>query len=241
MPITFAHPAAVLPFARTRLPLTALVVGSMVPDLPMFVRLPWYEVTHGPWGVLGVDVVLGLLGVALWELLVRDACVDLAPEVVRGRLPARTTYSRRDWWLTAPAACLGALTHVVWDLFTHPDRWGSHHIPWLATRHWGLLGTSWLQDASSIIATGVLGVVVLRHLRSRPYDQPASPRRLPRWTSAVAAGAVVVVGITTLAALWGSSLEVVAYNSVINTIDTFLIVTVALAVVWRSHGEVRDS
>ena len=41
MPITFAHPAAVLPLARTGLPLTALAIGSMVPDLPMFVRLPW--------------------------------------------------------------------------------------------------------------------------------------------------------------------------------------------------------
>jgi hypothetical protein len=103
----------------------------------------------------------------------------------------------------------------------------------LATRHWGLLGTSWLQDASSIIATGVLGVVVLRHFRSRPYEPPTGPPRLPRWASAVVAGAVIVFGIATLAALWGSSLEVVAYNSVINTIDALLIAILALAVVWR--------
>lgn len=90
MPITFAHPAAILPFARTRLPLPALVIGSMVPDLPMFLRVPWYEVTHGPWGVFGVDIVLGIFGVALWVLVVRDAFVDLAPDVIRGRLPKRT-------------------------------------------------------------------------------------------------------------------------------------------------------
>lgn len=233
MPITFAHPAAVLLFARSGLPLPALVIGSMVPDVPMFLRVPGYEITHGPWGVLGVDIVLGTVGVALWVLLVRDAFVDLAPEVVRGRLPRRIRFSRRDWWLAPLAACLGALTHVVWDLFTHPDRWGSHHIPWLASKHAGLLGTAWLQHVSSILATGVLVAVVVGHLRTRSYDSPREPRRLPRGTGAVAGGVVTIVGVTTVIARWGRSLEVVAYNSVINTIDAAVVVLLALAVVWR--------
>ena len=233
MPITFAHPAAVLPFARTRLPLPALVIGSMVPDLPMFLRVPWYEVTHGPWGVFGVDIVLAMLGVALWVLVVRDAFVDLAPDVVRGRLPPRVMYSRRDCWLTPLAACLGALTHVVWDLFTHPDRWGSHHIPWLASTHAGLLGTAWLQHASSILATGVLVVVAGRHLRTRSYASTADLRRLPRWTLATAAAAVAIVGVATVIDRWGRSLEVVAYNSVINTLDAAVVGLLILAIVWR--------
>jgi hypothetical protein len=241
VPITFAHPAAVLPFARTRLPLPALVIGSMVPDLPMFLRAPWYEVTHGPWGVFSVDIVLGMLGVALWVLVVRDALVDLAPHVIRGRLPRGMRFSRRDWWLAPPAACLGAVTHVVWDLFTHPDRWGSHHVPWLASTHAGLLGTAWLQHASSILATGVLVLVVVRHLRTLSYDSPPEPRRLPRGTAAVAAAVVAIVGVATVIAQWGRSLEVVAYNSVIITIDAAVAVFLILALVWRlAHAGLAD-
>ena len=235
MPITFAHPAAVLPLARSGLPLTALAIGSMVPDLPMFVRLPWYEVTHGPWGVFGVDVVLGAVGVALWVLLVRDAVVDVAPEVVRGRFARRFTYARRDWWMTPVAASVGALTHVVWDLFTHPDRWGPHHIPWLAERHAGLLGTAWLQHASSVLATGVLVAAFVSELRKRPYE-PRGPRRLPRWTALLAAVLVGIVGLATVGSLWGRSLEVVAFNALITTIDAAVVVAVLVAVVWRVRG-----
>ncbi|MEE2045837.1 DUF4184 family protein, partial [Nocardiopsis tropica] len=36
MPFTLSHVAAVLPLARTRLPPAALVVGSVVPDLPYY-------------------------------------------------------------------------------------------------------------------------------------------------------------------------------------------------------------
>lgn len=39
--------------------------------------------------------------------------------------------------------------------------------------------------------------------------------------------------MTTVIARWGGSLEVVAYNSVINTIDAAVVVLLILAVVWR--------
>ena len=36
MPFTGSHAAAVLPFARSRLPASALVIGSVAPDLPYY-------------------------------------------------------------------------------------------------------------------------------------------------------------------------------------------------------------
>ena len=39
MPFTFAHPAAVLPFAKKHssyISVTALILGSMAPDFPIF-------------------------------------------------------------------------------------------------------------------------------------------------------------------------------------------------------------
>ena len=37
MPFTASHPAAILPFLRTPLPASALVAGSIAPDLPYYV------------------------------------------------------------------------------------------------------------------------------------------------------------------------------------------------------------
>ena len=39
MPFTLAHPAAALPFRKTRLVFSAVIVGSMAPDFEYFLRL----------------------------------------------------------------------------------------------------------------------------------------------------------------------------------------------------------
>jgi hypothetical protein len=40
VPYTLSHPAAVLALGRTRLPMAAMVFGSVVPDFPMFGLTP---------------------------------------------------------------------------------------------------------------------------------------------------------------------------------------------------------
>jgi hypothetical protein len=68
LPFTGSHPAAVLPLLRTPLPASALVIGSLTPDLPYYVpiRLAGFYPpvtlrgpTHTLWGVLTLDVVIG--------------------------------------------------------------------------------------------------------------------------------------------------------------------------------------
>ena len=46
MPFTGSHPAAVLPLMRWGLMPSALVIGSMVPDLPYFLPVPDLGNTH---------------------------------------------------------------------------------------------------------------------------------------------------------------------------------------------------
>lgn len=58
MPLTLAHPAAVLPLRRCGLPMAALVIGSMMPDVPLFMR--WssgYQVSHSYTGVFTVHLI----------------------------------------------------------------------------------------------------------------------------------------------------------------------------------------
>jgi hypothetical protein len=66
VPFTPSHVAAVLPFARTPLVPSALVIGSMGPDLFYYVPLPIERsFTHSLTGVFTVDLVLGVVLFAL--------------------------------------------------------------------------------------------------------------------------------------------------------------------------------
>ena len=134
MPMTLSHPAAVLPLRRHGMPMAAMVIGSMVPDVPRFMR--WssgYRVSHSYTGVFTVNLIGALVVLDCWNAFVRDALVDLAPDVFRVRLAARNRLSRRQWLLAPAAAVLGSVTHLAWDAFTHPGRWGVAHVAWLRT------------------------------------------------------------------------------------------------------------
>jgi len=118
MPLAPAHPAVVLPLQRLGLPLSALVMGALAPDAPVYLPVGVsYQTTHSGWGV-AVDVVIGLVLLWLWFALLRDAVVDLMPSL-RRRIPAQARLGRRAWLLAPLAIAVGAGTHVLWGL-RHP-------------------------------------------------------------------------------------------------------------------------
>ncbi|MFN8074720.1 MAG: DUF4184 family protein [Kineosporiaceae bacterium] len=89
MPFTPAHAAAVRPLTRWGLPTSALVVGSMAPDFPYYVPDAWRVLpnglTHSVVGIVTVDVLLGVLGLALWHGLLAPLAVQAAPPSWRVR------------------------------------------------------------------------------------------------------------------------------------------------------------
>ena len=65
MPLTIAHPAAVLPFRHGRLPLSALVVGSIAPDFEYVLQLyPRSDFSHTALGLFTFCLPSGMI--ALW-------------------------------------------------------------------------------------------------------------------------------------------------------------------------------
>ncbi|WP_124443237.1 DUF4184 family protein, partial [Streptomyces sp. NL15-2K] len=147
MPFTLSHAAAVLPAVRTdgtgrgRLVPAVLVAGSFAPDMTYYAAsvlsgaMEFGEFTHSFPGVLTVDVLVAWALVGLW-LLVREPLVALLPRAWQGRVAAllrcgapraRVRPVSVAWWYVS--AALGALTHVVWDAFTHLDRWGMRVFP----------------------------------------------------------------------------------------------------------------
>lgn len=165
MPFTVSHVAAVLPLVRTPLPVSALVIGSMSPDLPYFVGALdlQHSETHSLSGILGPDLVLGVLLWVVWHGVLAAPALAGVLAAVR----ARCAGARVGLWcrlragpLLAVLAALvvGAATHVVWDLFTHPYSWGTGQLPALSRTYGGVAGWTWAQVVQGARHAGAAGL-----------------------------------------------------------------------------------
>jgi Domain of unknown function (DUF4184) len=199
VPFTPSHAAAVLPFLR-RAPLSAsaLVMGSLAPDFPFYVpRQPAWP-THTARGVLTVDVALGAAGWALWHGLLARPALAAAPRGVRARLDGRVQPGLRRRLRDGRAAArvvgglvVGAATHVLWDEFTHAERWGTEHLGVLSQTWRGRPAHLWAQDASGIAGAAALAVALARWWRRTPADDRVRDTGSPAAWAAVAASGLV--------------------------------------------------
>ncbi|MFF3766715.1 DUF4184 family protein [Streptomyces sp. NPDC001922] len=197
MPFTLSHAAAVLPAVRrdgtARGPLlaSALVAGSFSPDATYFAdsvlpgAMEFGDFTHAPAGVLTVDAAITALLVAGW-LLLREPLVALLPRAWQGTMHG--LLRGRPWrgrpvaplvgWFWV-SAVLGAATHIVWDAFTHLDRWGTRLLPVLGEVVAGFPLYTYVQYGSSAVALAVIGAFLVSAVRRLPREVPV-PAAVPR-------------------------------------------------------------
>lgn len=241
MPITLAHPAAVLPLRRLGLPTAALVIGSMVPDVPLLLGLPYgYATSHSLTGVLTLDLLGSLVLLATWNGVVRDALVDLSPDPVRDRLAARHRLTRAQWLLAPVAAVVGSLTHLAWDSFTHADRWGVVHLAWLRADLGPVPGYKWAQYASGVLGMAVVVAAIVADLRSRTPDQLARRRVLPAAVVPLVAGAVAVTGLGAGLAGIDDGLHTVAFDGVVAGILATVAGIALTSAAWAVAARLRE-
>jgi hypothetical protein len=219
VPFTASHPAAVIPFFGTRLVPSALVIGSMIPDLPYYLPLRISSVvTHSGVGIVTVDIALGALVFVLWVAWIAPAAVALSPASLRDRLAPSLPVAPAHHARSVPAALLvlgslaiGAFTHVAWDAFTHPGRWGTRHIAWLAAEHGPLAGYRWLQYASGIVGAAVIAGAAVAWWRRTPRSPgqriPARGRRATVRAAATVVACTIVGSVAGLAAGIGDGLR----------------------------------
>jgi hypothetical protein len=123
MPFTISHAAAALPvhaLSKARLPLAALMVGSMAPDFAYF--LPWDFVrveTHGLIGLFAFCLPVGLPAWLFYVLLLERPTLAFLPESWRTRVHPSGPLNPRALLMGCVAIVIGAITHLVWDAFTH--------------------------------------------------------------------------------------------------------------------------
>ena len=191
MPFTVAHVVAARPLwlmSKRRLPLSAVVVGSVAPDLEYLWHLDTERtIGHTLGGVFLLDVplALGLLG--LWHGLLKGPVAALVSPRLRPPIdlaPFPLQPLRRAGAVVL-AVLVGIAGHLLWDGFTHRDGF-------ITTRVWLLeeaIGRPHVYDLFNYAST-LFGMVLLGWWWRRAVaDQDAGGR--------VAAGARLPVVVRT--------------------------------------------
>ena len=128
MPITFAHPAIVLPMLKKRYKLfsaTGLIIGSMIPDFESFIRLNEHKHYSHTWlGMFWFDLPLAIITAFLFHNIVRDPLIDNLPTWLENKCASYkgfrwNAYFGQHFVKIIFSMLLGIALHLVWDAFTH--------------------------------------------------------------------------------------------------------------------------
>lgn len=236
MPLTFAHPAAVLPGYRYRhrgLPFIPLVIGSMSPDFEYFLRLePRGNYAHTLSGIFVFCLPAGLIALGLFVAFVEPVLLRALPRGLQARLPAPRSPIPRNWLRrslgVSSAIVIGAMTHVLWDGFTHQHGFVVNYWPVLRESFGGIPVYKVLQHGSTLLGLLVIGCWIYR----QPCESPPVVHgyRCLHYLCAVV-----------LLVLWFLLLATVKTPSnlgilVVQTIDAGLLTVISLGVWLRVSG-----
>src|SRR5271154_78572 len=164
MPFTFSHPAAILPLhsrLKNWIPLSALVIGSLMPDAAYFLPMPEHfrQSSHALLGVFSSSLPVGIVAWVIFYWLEGPAVFLLpAPhrEAIEPHLRRRITSVAQGLGVVL-GILLGAWSHVLWDSFTHDRGWIVKHTPLLQSALFGGMPVyRALQYLSSIFGLCVL-------------------------------------------------------------------------------------
>jgi len=193
VPFTLAHAAAALPLRRFKLVWSALVVGTFAPDIQLFLGLSGHRESHRLPQLLTFSLPMGLVVLWIFHRLLKRPLVELAPDPLRIRL---LPYLRRfefagirRFGAIVLSLCIGIMTHLLWDSFTHAHTWAYEHWAWLRIPETivilghgrVILHCSLLQYASSIIGCAALAVWIVLWYRS---TSPVTTVKQPVFTPA---------------------------------------------------------
>jgi hypothetical protein len=213
MPFTISHAAVVPPFsrwlARWRL-LSAVVIGTMVPDFGVF--LPWrmHRIeTHSMMGLLTFCLPVGLVSYWIFQYLIKEPVLEVLPEGAYARWRPYSSPAELgnllQWVLASVGVLAGAVSHLVWDAFTHEGARGVRMLPWLddpiveiGSHH--MAGARFMQDVSSLV--GLVIVLLWVGYGLRRGHTPHVHDRLLRHTERRVWVAVYLVGAAGMTVLW---------------------------------------
>jgi len=249
VPFTISHAAAALPlrhFGQFRLPLAAVIIGSMSPDYAYFLPGGFERVeTHS---IAGLFLFCWPVSLCLWLLFVRVLelpTTALLPENWRTRFPpSNREMTFRVLGLASVAVMLGALTHLLWDAFTHGRTFVTSAFPALKSVAFHFAGYRIRWFFLFQLLSSVFGIVALAIWA---WKQPPGqyPRALPKApvTNAMRLRAVfAIIGVSSTLALAGYiananlHLQARVFHFLIGGMTGLVLAWCAVAVVFRRHS-----
>ena len=176
----------------------------MVPDFGWFMpwRLARFE-THSANALLTFCLPVGLATYWLFQRVIRRPVLELLPSAAymrwQGSSEPADYKSLKQWVLAACGVLAGAISHLIWDAFTHEGARGLRLFPGLedsaveiSGHH--LTGAHLMQDANSVIGVIIVVAVALYGLRPRrAVSWP--PRRLQLAERAIWIGAFALTAV----------------------------------------------
>jgi hypothetical protein len=184
VPFTVSHAAAVLPlhrFSRHKLPLTALMVGSMAPDFGYFFSHEASRaLTHSFTGLFIFALPAGLFVWLFYVAMLEKATITLLSDRWHTRFAHTDAITPGLMLRACIAIVLGAATHLLWDGFTHRDTFATNAFPvlsgptpgfaWMPVHHL-------LHGLSSVVGLVIL-VLWARGLHRQPARSQIRPYRI---------------------------------------------------------------
>lgn len=174
MPFTVSHIVAALPLDKGLGKYTALsplVIGSMVPDIAYLTPDLVHQRmdSHSLVGLYLFCIPMGLTIYYLFHLLMAPVIVSFFPKSIQGHLnpdffsgkvPSIQTH------VLLISLVLGALSHIIWDFFTHQSGI-PQHIQWMDTPltnidGYDIMPYRLLQHISSVLGLGLLIYLLMR-------------------------------------------------------------------------------
>ena len=186
MPFTFAHPAAAIPLLRPLGrygSLSALAIGSIAPDLAFIVALDLMrEQTHSLAALFLFCLPAGVLAYLLFHGVLKAPLIDLMPDAIASRFASAAAVAtpRAPWSAVVVSLLCGALTHLLWDAFTHPGTPVVDALPVLQMELGNVGGYrvyafKVLQHGGSLLGLALLALWSIKWLRRTPAPLPVRP------------------------------------------------------------------
>jgi hypothetical protein len=179
MPFTLAHPAAALPLhrlCRSRLPLSALIIGTMVPDFAYFMPYAAGISTHNLEALIWFCWPVGFAAWLVFTHVLERPTIALLPLRFQSMLrPEAERMSVSLLTRVSVALVIGAATHLIWDSFTHATSPLVAATPILRATvfeiaHAPIRLYKVLQHASTILGLSALAIWALGEYRMRPSE-----------------------------------------------------------------------
>lgn len=180
MPFTFSHPAAIIPFTKRKLVLSAAIIGSMAPDFEYFLKLSTSShYGHSFPGIFFFSMPAGLFVLWLYQSYIKKPVIALLPSGFQERMESCTTkfnfFPLVRFMNILLSLFIGILSHITWDSLTHLDGFIVKHIDFF-TRTIVIMNFHFplyfiLQHVSTVIGGVIIIFLIIKWYKNTPVKK----------------------------------------------------------------------